>query len=70
MKTLRKNDDFKKMPDKNWLDHKNIEKMIGSGWKYVSRKEWKEFRGDVLVKEIEKDDKEKNNKNKKMKKEK
>jgi len=43
MKIVRKNDEFKKMPDRNWLDAKNLNKMIDNGWKYVSRKEWKDY---------------------------
>lgn len=43
MKILRKKDDFKKMPDKSVDDILVINKLIKDGWKYCSRKEYKDF---------------------------
>ena len=43
MKILRKNDDFKKMPDSNINDIVAIMAMIDYGWRYCSRREYKDY---------------------------
>lgn len=43
MKILRKNDDFRKMPDSSINDIVAIKAMIDYGWKYCSRREYKDF---------------------------
>jgi len=47
MKILRKNDIFKKVPDSSIVDAVAIKGFIEQGWKYCSRKEYKEFFGGV-----------------------
>jgi hypothetical protein len=43
MKILRKNDDFKKMPDKTIDDALAINSLIRQGWNYCPRKVYKDF---------------------------
>jgi hypothetical protein len=43
MKILRKNDEFKKMPHKSIEDVLTINAMTRQGWKYCSRKEYKDY---------------------------
>lgn len=43
MKILRKNDTFKKLPDNNINDVVAIKSYIEQGWKYCSKKEYKDF---------------------------
>lgn len=45
MKILRRNNDFKKMPDSSINDVVAIKALIDYGWKYCSKKEYKEFFG-------------------------
>ena len=65
MKILRKNDDFKKMPDNNINEVVAIKAMIEYGWKYCSRREYKDFfkkSKENLESEKKSDDKEKTSK--------
>ena len=43
MKILRKNNDFRKMPDSSISDAVEIKSMIDYGWKYCSKREYKDF---------------------------
>lgn len=43
MKILRRNDDFKKMPERNMEDVMTITAMIKQGWNYCSKSVYKEF---------------------------
>ena len=43
MKILRKKDTFKKVPDNNINDVVTIKSYIDQGWKYCSKKEYKDF---------------------------
>lgn len=45
MKILRLNNNFKKVPDNNINDAVTIKSLIEQGWKYCSRKEYKDFFG-------------------------
>jgi len=45
MKILRRNNDFKKMPDSTINDVVAIKALVDYGWKHCSRKEYKEFFG-------------------------
>jgi len=45
MKILRRNNDFKKMPDSTINDVVAIKMLVDYGWKHCSRKEYKEFFG-------------------------
>jgi hypothetical protein len=53
MKILRKNDDFKKMPDKSMKDLVQIKNLLQSGWNYCSKEEYKKV-FNVKKKEEEK----------------
>jgi hypothetical protein len=43
MKILRKNDAFKKLPDGSINEVVSIKSYIEQGWKYCSKKEYKDF---------------------------
>jgi hypothetical protein len=43
MKILRKNDEFKKMPDKSLDDIFRINRLLKEGWNYCSRQVYKDF---------------------------
>jgi len=43
MKILRRNDDFKKVPESSMDDVKRNNELINQGWKYCSRQEYKKF---------------------------
>ncbi len=43
MKILRKNDEFKKMPDKSIGDVLRIKNLINNGWNYCSKRVYKDF---------------------------
>lgn len=47
MKTLKKNDEIKRVKDADFTDRKRIDEMLESGWKYVPKSEWKK----TMVKE-------------------
>lgn len=44
MKTLKKENEFKRLPDSTSNDRKRIDDMINDGWIFVPKKEWKETR--------------------------
>jgi len=54
MKILRKNDEFKKMPDKTIGDVLKINSFVRQGWDYCSRQAYKDFFKVESKKEIEK----------------
>lgn len=56
MKILRKNDDFKKMPERNMDDVLVINNLVKQGWNYCCKKTYKEFNVGVVV-ETKKDEK-------------
>ena len=41
MKTLRKNDEFKRVKDSTVADRKAIRKLVDSGWAYCDKTTWK-----------------------------
>jgi hypothetical protein len=45
MKILRRNNDFKKMPDSTINEVVAIKALVDYGWKHCSKKEYKEFFG-------------------------
>ena len=47
MKILKRNSEYKKMPDKNFKDLVKIENLIDEGWRYITRKDWKDNVRDV-----------------------
>jgi hypothetical protein len=49
MKILRKNDDFKKMPERNMDDVLVINNLLKLGWDYCSKKIYKEFNNGEVV---------------------
>ena len=51
MKVLRKNDEFRRMPEKGVVDAKAIQSLINMGWNYSPKKAMKDFtRGEVVKK--------------------
>ena len=44
MKTLRKNDEFKRVKDSTVADRKAIRKLVDSGWAYCDKTTWKRMR--------------------------
>jgi len=59
MKILRKNDDFKKMPERNANDYVAIKSFLNAGWNYCSKQTYKSFNRveEKEVKKVEKSDK-------------
>jgi hypothetical protein len=49
MKIIRKNDEFKKMPDKTVADIVKINIMIKDGWAFSPKKDYKESKGRSTV---------------------
>lgn len=43
MKVLRKNDDFRRMPEKGVADAKAIQSLISMGWNYCAKQVMKDF---------------------------
>jgi hypothetical protein len=43
MKILRKDDEFKKMPEGNVQELLLIKRLVSEGWNYCSRQTYKEF---------------------------
>lgn len=41
MKTLRKGDDFKRVPEGTQEDRKNISELLSTGWNFCDRATWK-----------------------------
>jgi len=62
MKTLKKNDEIKRVKDSSSSDDKQIQNMLESGWNYCAKSEWKATR-PVKVKKIEKKEDKKRGKN-------
>ena len=44
MKTLKKNDEYKRVPDSYKKDIEKIDKLLDSGWSFAPKKEWKEWK--------------------------
>jgi len=71
MKILRKGDDFKKMPEGNVQELLLIRRLLGEGWKYCSRAEYKDFyKVEKQTKEEKNEEKEPSKSKKKSKKDK
>jgi pyruvate/oxaloacetate carboxyltransferase len=51
MKILRKQNEFKKMPHKSIEDVLTINALTRQGWKYCSRKEYKDYYNQNTIKE-------------------
>jgi hypothetical protein len=65
MKILRKNNDFKKVPDKSVGDILLIQNLINQGWNYCPKQVYKEYvKGDETKQDLEREKKIKNKKNK------
>jgi len=67
MKILRRNDEFKKAPDKSVQDILTINAFIRNGWKHCSKKEYKDYykvEETPITEKPEKLTKENKNKNK------
>ena len=43
MKVLRKNDEFRRMPERGVADQKAIQSLISMGWNYSPKKAMKDF---------------------------
>ena len=41
MKTLKKNDKFKRVEDSSPQDYSDLNQLLKSGWNYCSKSEWK-----------------------------
>lgn len=54
MKTLKGNNEIKRLPDSNEKERKVIEKLILEGWKYVPKNEWKKETRIEKVQKVEK----------------
>lgn len=55
MKILRKNDDFRKMPEKSLEEVLAIRSLLNQGWKYCAKEVYKEFvNGKKVEKKVEK----------------
>lgn len=66
MKILKKNNDFKKVPDKSVGDILLIQNLISQGWNYCPKQVYKEHvRNNETKQDLEKEKKSKNRKNKK-----
>jgi len=58
MKILRRNDEFRKMPERSVKDAKIIDNLIGQGWNYSPKKAWKDSIKEIVsIKEIASDEK-------------
>jgi len=52
MKILKKGDDFVKVPDSTLNDLIKIQTMTERGWRFVQKKEYKDFKsGDTKIKD-------------------
>jgi len=56
MKTLKKNDQIKRVNDTSPTDNRKLQVMIDNGWNYVPKSEWKAIR-PVKVEKAKKGDK-------------
>lgn len=43
MKILRRNDDFRKMPEKSFEDVLAVKSLINQGWNYCAKQVYKDF---------------------------
>lgn len=63
MKTLKRNEEFRRMPDSSKKDREVIDSMVDSGWSFSAKKEWKEWKSQFeKIKEKEKPSKSKKDK--------
>lgn len=46
MKTLKKNEEYKRVPDSNMKDLNKIDKLVNEGWSFVPKKEWKNWKSE------------------------
>ena len=53
MKVLRKNDEFRRMPEKGVADAKAIQSLINMGWNYSPKQAMKDFNSGEVVKKKE-----------------
>ena len=44
MKTLRKGDDFKRVPDSSKKDYIAIQKLVADGWNFCDKTTWRKHR--------------------------
>jgi hypothetical protein len=44
MKTLKKNEEFKRVPDSTKKDIEFIDILLEDGWSYSPKKDWKEWK--------------------------
>ena len=51
MKILRKNDDFRKLPEKSVEDVLTIRNLLSQGWNYCAKEVYKEFVNGKKAKE-------------------
>lgn len=51
MKILRKNDEFRKMPEKSLEDVLTIRNLLSQGWNYCAKEVYKEFVNGKKTKE-------------------
>ncbi len=42
MKTLKKENDYKRVPDKSYKDLEALNELLKDGWVYTPKKDWKE----------------------------
>ena len=53
MKTLKKNNEIKRVKDSSKKDIEILNNLITSGWNYVPKNEWKSLRSEADVKKLE-----------------
>ena len=46
MKTLRKNNEFKRVKSSTKADWAAIKKLVEDGWKFINKTTWRHMRGD------------------------
>lgn len=51
MKTLKKENSFKRVKDSNTNDLSKIDNLLNSGWEFCSKSEWKKSKKTEPVKE-------------------
>jgi hypothetical protein len=44
VKTLRKGDEFKRVPDSNKKDYVAIQRLVDAGWRFCDKTTWREHR--------------------------
>ena len=50
MKTLKRNDEFKRVKDTSIDDYKEIKRLLDFGWGYSNKKDWKEWKNQSELK--------------------